>query len=266
MSKIHPAATVDEGAQLGEDVEVGPYCIVGPQVKLGARTRLQSHVNVEGMTEIGEDCFVHPFASLGGPPQHAAHKGGDTRLVIGDRNLIREYVTMNAGSSVGTGVTQVGSDGMFYTGAHVAHDCVVGDRVLLTNLATLGGHVTIGDYAIVGGLAGVHQFTRIGRYAFVGAMATVVRDVIPYGSVWGNHAHLEGLNLVGLKRRGFSREQINTLRVAYRLLFADEGSFQERVDDVAETYAEAPEVMEVIDFIRADLQAKRPLCMPAREV
>jgi UDP-N-acetylglucosamine acyltransferase len=153
---------------------------------------------------------------------------------------------------------------MFYTGAHVAHDCVVGDRVLLTNLATLGGHVTVGDYAIVGGLVGVHQFTRIGRYAFLGAGAMVVRDVIPYGSVWGNHAHLEGLNLVGLKRRGFSREQINTLRVAYRLLFAEEGSFQERVDEVAETYADAPEVMEVIDFIRAD--ANRPLCMPAREV
>lgn len=264
MGKIHPLASVDKGAQLGEDVEIGPYCIVGPQVKLGARTRLQSHVNIEGLTEIGEDCVVHPFASLGGPPQHAAHTGEPTRLIIGDRNQIREHVTMNAGSSVGSGVTKVGSDGMFYTGAHVAHDCVVGDRVLLTNLATLGGHVVVGDYAIVGGLAGVHQFTRIGRYAFVGAMAMVVRDIIPYGSVWGNHAHLEGLNLVGLKRRGFSREQINTLRVAYRLLFAEEGSFQERVDEVAETYADAPEVMEVIDFIRAD--ANRPLCMPAREV
>ena len=140
----------------------------------------------------------------------------------------------------------------------------MGDRVLLTNLATLGGHVVVDDYAIVGGLAGVHQFTRIGRYAFVGAMATVVRDVIPYGSVWGNHAHLEGLNLIGLKRRGFTREQITVLRVAYRLLFADEGSFQERVDDVAETYADETHVMEVIDFIRAD--ANRPLCMPAREV
>ena len=264
MSRIHPAASVDKGAQLGEDVEIGPYCIVGAQVKLGARTRLQSHVNIEGLTEIGEDCVVHPFASLGGVPQHAAHTGEPTRLIIGDRNQIREHVTMNAGSSVGSGVTKVGSDGMFYTGAHVAHDCVVGDRVLLTNLATLGGHVVVGDYAIVGGLAGVHQFTRIGRYAFVGAMAMVVRDIIPYGSVWGNHAHLEGLNLVGLKRRGFSREQINTLRVAYRLLFAEEGSFQERVDEVAETYADAPEVMEVIDFVRAD--ANRPLCMPAREV
>jgi UDP-N-acetylglucosamine acyltransferase len=223
-----------------------------------------SHVNVEGATTIGEDCIVHPFASLGGPPQHAAHRGEVTHLVVGDRNLIREHVTMNTGSTVGRGVTTVGSDCLFYTGAHVAHDCIVGDNVLLTNVATLGGHVIVGDYAIIGGLAGVHQRTRIGRYAFVGAMAAVPRDVIPYGSVWGNHAHLEGLNLVGLKRRGFTRQQINTLRAAYRLLFADEGAFQERVDDVAETYAEAPEVMEIIDFIRAD--ASQPLCMPDREV
>jgi UDP-N-acetylglucosamine acyltransferase len=264
MAKIHPAASVDRGAQLGEDVEIGPYCVVGPDVKLGARTRLQSHVNVEGLTEVGEDCVVHPFASLGGPPQHASHSGEATRLIIGDRALIREYVTMNAGSSVGTGLTKVGSDCTFYTGAHVAHDCIVGDRVLLVNCATLAGHVEVSDFAIVNGLAGVHQFSRIGRYAFVGAGAIVVRDVIPYGTVWGNHAHLEGLNLVGLKRRGFSREQINTLRVAYRLLFAEEGSFQERVDDVAEAYADETHVMEVIDFIRAD--ASRPLCMPAREV
>jgi UDP-N-acetylglucosamine acyltransferase len=264
MTKIHPTATVEAGAQLADDVEIGPYCMVGRQVTLGARTMLRSHVNIEGLTQIGEDCVVHPFASLGGPPQHAAHDGQTTRLVVGDRALIREYVTMNAGSSVGTGQTVVGSDCTFYTGAHVAHDCVVGDRVLLVNCATLAGHVEVSDFAIVSGLAGVHQFSRVGRYAFIGAGAIVVRDVIPYGNVWGNHAHLEGLNLVGLKRRGFSREQIATLRVAYRLLFAEEGSFQERVDDVALTYAGAPEVMEVIEFIRAD--SNRPLCMPAREV
>jgi UDP-N-acetylglucosamine acyltransferase len=264
MARIHAAATVDKRARLGEDVEIGAYCIVGPDVTLGARTRLQSHVNVEGVTEIGEDCVIHPFASLGGPPQHAAHKGKVTRLVVGDRNLIGEHVTMNAGSTVGSGVTKVGSDCMFYTGAHVAHDCVVGDKVLLTNLATLGGHVVVGDYAILSGLVAVHQHTRIGRYAFLGGVAATMRDVIPYGSVRGNHAHLEGLNLMGLKRRGLAPEQINTLRVAYRLLFAEEGMFQERVDDVAETYANAPEVMEIIEFIRAD--SSRPLCMPAREV
>jgi UDP-N-acetylglucosamine acyltransferase len=263
MAKVHATAVVDPGARLGDGVEIGPYCLVGPQVTLGARTRLLSHVNVEGLTEIGEDCVIHPFASLGGPPQHAGHKGDGTRLIIGDRNLIRENVTMNLGSSLGSGVTRVGSDGTFYAGAHVGHDCVVGDRVLLTNLATLGGHVQIDDFAILGGLAGVHQRVRVGRYAFVGALADVPRDVIPFGMVWGNHANLHGLNLIGLKRRGFSREQINTLRAAYRQLFADEGSFQERLAAVAETYASSPQVMEVIDFIRFD--PNRAICMPDRD-
>jgi len=186
MSRIHPAASVDKGAQLGEDVEIGPYCIVGAQVKLGARTRLQSHVNIEGLTEIGEDCVVHPFASLGGVPQHAAHTGEPTRLIIGDRNQIREHVTMNAGSSVGSGVTKVGSDGMFYTGAHVAHDCVVGDRVLLTNLATLGGHVVVGDYAIVGEVLSVEPIAIMFRKddpAFKKAVDDSVKAMIKSGEV-----------------------------------------------------------------------------------
>jgi UDP-N-acetylglucosamine acyltransferase len=264
MAKIHPSALVDPKARLGEDVEIGPYCIIGDEVRIGARTRLMSHVVVDGITTIGEDCIVHPFARLGGEPQHTAHKGEPTRLVIGDRNLIREQVTMHCGTAGGGGVTTVGSDGVFYVGVHVAHDCHVGNNVVMPNAATLGGHVVVGDYAYISGLAGVHQFVRIGRHAFVGAQAAVARDVIPYGTVWGNHAHLEGLNLVGLKRRGFSREQINTLRAAYRLLFAEEGTFQERVDDAAETYADAPEVMEIIDFIRAD--TARAICMPDREV
>jgi UDP-N-acetylglucosamine acyltransferase len=263
MAKVHATAVVDPAARLGEGVEIGPYCIVGPGVMLGARTRLLSHVNVEGLTEIGEDCVIHPFCSLGGPPQHFGHKGNHTRLIIGDRNLIREQVTMNVGSSPGAGVTRVGSDNTFFAGAHVGHDCVVGDRVLLTNLANLAGHVSVGDFAILGGLAGVHQRVRIGRYAFVGALASVPRDVIPFGTVWGNHARLDGLNLIGLKRRGFSREQINTLRAAYRRLFGEQGRFQDRVAAVAEAYATSPQVMEVIDFIRFD--PSRAICMPARD-
>jgi UDP-N-acetylglucosamine acyltransferase len=263
MAKVHATAVVDPGARLGDGVEIGPYCIVGPLVTLGARTRLLSHVNVEGRTDIGDDCVIHPFASLGGPPQHANHKGEGTRLVVGDRNLIREHVTMNVGSSLGSGLTRVGSDGIFYANVHVGHDCVVGDGVLLTNLATLAGHVQVGDFAILGGLAGIHQRVRVGRYAFVGALADVPRDVIPFGMVWGNHANLHGLNLIGLKRRGFSREQINTLRAAYRQLFADTGSFQERLASVAATYASSAQVMEVIDFIRAD--PIRAICMPERD-
>ncbi len=262
MARIHPTAVVDPGARLGDDVEIGPYCIIGPTVVLGARTRLQSHVNIEGLTEIGEDCVIHPFCSLGGPPQHFAHEGDATRLVIGDRALIRENVTMNVGSSVGAGVTKVGSGCSFFAGAHVGHDCIIGDNVLLTNLATLGGHVEVHDNAILGGLAGIHQNCRIGRHAMIGALAAVPKDVIPYGNAWGNHARLEGLNLVGLKRRGFSRDEINTLRAAYRQLFADNGAFQDRLDCVAETFAASPQVMEIVSFIRAD--AGRPICMPGR--
>jgi UDP-N-acetylglucosamine acyltransferase len=149
-------------------------------------------------------------------------------------------------------------------GCHVAHDCIVGDKVTLAKGATLGGHVQMADFVFMGGLAAIHQFSRVGRYAFIGGLAAVTRDVIPFGSVWGNHAHLEGLNLVGLKRRGFARDTINDLRAAYRLLFAEEGTFQERIDDVAGAYAKSPEVMEIVDFIRAD--ANRPLCLPTREV
>lgn len=264
MTRIHATAIVAPGATLGEDVEIGPYSIVGADVRLGARVRLRSHVVIEGVTEIGDDCEIYPFASLGAAPQHAAHKGEPTRLVVGARNLIREQVTMHAGTAIGRGVTTVGSDGLFYVGAHVAHDSVVGDHVVMTNAATIGGHVTLEDYVILGGLSAVAQYMRIGRHAFIGGMAGVNHDVIPFASVWGNHAHMEGLNLVGLKRRGFSRETINTLRAAYRLLFAEEGTFQERVDDTAAAYAGSPEVMEIIDFIRAE--EGRPITMPAREL
>lgn len=264
MTSIHPTAVVDEEACLADGVEVGPYSVVGPHVTLGARTKIGSHVVIEGHTEIGENCSVHAFAALGDAPQHAGHRGEPTRLVIGARNLIREHVTMHCGTAMGHGVTTVGSDGFFMVGVHVGHDCIVGDHVIMANNATLGGHVVLGDFVIMGGLSAAHQNIRIGRHAFVGGMAGVNHDVIPFGNVWGNHAHLEGLNLVGLKRRGFSREAINTLRAAYRMLFAEEGTFQERLDDTADAYAESPEVMEIVDFIRAD--ASRPLTTPEREI
>ena len=264
MNTIHSTAMVSDGACLAEDVEIGPFSLIGPHVSIGSGTKIASHVVIEGHTEIGEGCTVHPFAVLGSPPQHAGHKGEPTRLVIGPRNLIREHVTMHCGTAFGRGVTTIGSDGFFMVGAHVAHDCIVGDHVIMVNSATLGGHVMVSDYVIMGGLAAAHQNTRIGRHAFVGGMAGVNHDIIPYGNVWGNHAHLEGLNLVGLKRRGFSREAINTLRAAYRMLFAEEGTFQERLEDTAEAYAASPEVMEIVAFIRAD--ASRPLTTPQREI
>jgi len=262
MAKVHPTAVVAPAARLGADVDIGPYCVVGSGAVIGDRTRLVSHVAVEGVTQLGADCVAYPFSVLGGPPQHAGHKGDETRLVVGDRALIREHVTLNVGSSVGLGVTTIGDDCTFYAGAHVGHDCTVGDGVLMVNQATLGGHVRLDDHCIVAGLAAVHQNGRVGRCAFVGGLAAVVSDVIPYGLCWGNRARLEGLNLVGLKRRGFSREQINVLRAAYRELFADDGTFQDRVERVAEAYAASPHVMEIVDFIRA---ADRPLCLPGRD-
>lgn len=263
MTQVHPSAIVAKGAQLDPTVEVGPFCVIGDSVKLAAGVKLLSHVVIEGVTEIGEGCVIHPFANLGGPPQHLSHKGEATGLIVGARNIIREHATMHTGTAQGRGVTRVGSDGFYMVGSHVAHDCIVGDNVILTKAATLGGHVDLGDHVIVGGLAAVHQFSRVGRHAMIGGLAAVTKDVIPFGSVWGNHAHLEGLNLVGLKRRGFSRESINALRAAYRLLFADEGTFQERLDDVAESYGDNAEVNEILTFIRSD--ASRPLCLPARE-
>jgi len=257
---IHPTAIVHPSAVLGDNVEVGAYSTIGPNVVVGADTQLISHVVLDGHTEIGEGCVLHPFTYLGAPPQHVAHKGEPTRLVVGARNVIREHVTMHTGTVLGGGVTRVGSDSLYMIGSHIAHDCVVGDSVTFANHATLAGHVRVGDYVFMGGLCAVHQFSRIGRYSFVGGGAIVTKDIIPYGSVWGNHAHLEGLNLVGLKRRGFTREVINDLRAAYRLLFADEGTFQERLDDVARVFAGSREVNEIIDFIRAD--AERPLCQP----
>ena len=261
---VHPTAIVAKGAELADGVSIGPFCVIGAKARIGPSTSLASHVVVEGSTELGARNQVHPFCVLGGPPQHTAYRGEDTRLLIGDDNIIREHATMNIGTVNGGGVTRVGSHGFFMIESHVGHDCVVGDNVILIKQATLGGHCQIGDFVIVGGLAAVHQFTRVGRHAMIGGLAAVVKDVIPYGSVWGNHAHLEGLNLVGLKRRGFNRDTINTLRAAYRLLFADEGTFQERLDDTVETYSSSPEVMEIIDFIRAE--AGRPLCLPEREV
>ena len=260
MSGIHPSAVVDPSAELGDAVEIGPYCVIGPQVRLGARTRLLSHVTVSGHTRIGEDCVIHPFVALGEPPQDFKFRGGEVRLEIGDRNVLREHVTMHLGTEAGSGVTRVGSNGYFMVASHVAHDCVVGDHVVFANNATLGGGSSVGDYVTMGGLSALHQKCRIGKYAFVGGGAAVTGDVIPYGMA-DNHGWLAGLNLVGLKRRGLPRETIHDLRAAYRLLFAEEGAFTERVEDTARLFETRAEVQDIIAFIRAP--AARPLCFPS---
>lgn len=257
---IHPTALVDPAARIGADVQIGPFCTIGPDVTLGDRVRLISHVSVTGRTSIGADSQVYPFCSIGAPPQDIGWKGLVTEVQIGERCIFREQVSIHAGSEKGGGVTRIGNDCFFMVTSHIAHDCQVGNKVVLANAVQVGGHAIVGDNVWMGALAGVHQFCRIGRHAFVGAMAAVIQDVIPYGNVNGNHAHLVGLNVVGLKRRGFSREQILTLRSAYRQLFAEEGTFQERLEDVARNFASVAEVQEILQFIRAD--ANRPLCMP----
>lgn len=260
MAAIHSSAIVAAGAKLGEGVEIGPFCVVGAHVELGANVKLHSHVVVEGHTSVGARCSIFPFASIGHQPQDLKFKGEPSRLQIGEDTIIREHVTMNPGTAGGGLLTRVGSRCLIMVGSHVAHDCKLGDNVIMANNATLGGHVVVEDFAFLGGLCAVHQFVRIGRHAMVGGMSGVENDVIPYGSVMGDRARLGGLNLVGLKRRGFSREDIHSLRTAYRLLFAQEGTMAERIGDVAQLFSATTAVQEIVDFIKADSQ--RALCQP----
>lgn len=263
MSRIHPTAIVEAGAGLGAGVVVGPYAIIGPEVVLGDGVSIGSHVVMSGRTTVGANARVFPFASIGAPPQDLKYKGEPSELVIGCNTVIREHVTMNPGTEGGGMVTRVGNNCLFMVGSHVAHDCQIGDHVILVNNATLAGHVRIGDWAIVGGLSAVHQFVRIGKHAMVGGMSGVENDVIPYGSVVGNRARLCGLNVIGLKRRDFPRETIHALRNAYRLLFAQEGTLAERLADVAQLFHDNEPVMDIVGFMRADSQ--RSICQPALE-
>jgi UDP-N-acetylglucosamine acyltransferase len=260
MANVHPTAIVEDGAQIGQDVEIGPYSMVGSSVVLRDRVKLHSHVVVTGITEIGDESEIYPFASIGHAPQDLKFKGEASRLVIGKRARIREGVTMNPGTEGGGMLTSVGDDCLLMTGAHVGHDCHIGNHCILVNSGTLAGHVIVEDFAIVGGLSAVHQFVRIGKHAMIGGMTGVESDVIPYGSVIGNRAYLSGLNIIGLKRRGFDRETIHSLRKAYRLLFAQEGTLAERVEEVSKDFADIGPVMEIVNFLKAE--SLRSVCTP----
>lgn len=260
MGGIHPTAIVEKGALLGEGVRIGPYSVVGARARLGDGVTLHSHVVVEGDTTVGAGCSIFPFASIGHIPQDLKYSGEDSRLVIGENTVIREHVTMNPGTTGGGLLTQIGSRCLFMVGAHVAHDCRIGDHVIFANNATLAGHCQVGDFAILGGLSAVHQFVRIGAHAFVGGMSGVENDVIPFGSVIGNRAHLGGLNVVGMKRHGLDRDTIHNLRKAYRLLFSSEGTLAERVEDVAKMFSEDANVQSILAFINEGTD--RALCMP----
>jgi UDP-N-acetylglucosamine acyltransferase len=257
---IHPTAIVDSGARLGQGVFIGPYCVVGPDVVLGDRVRLKSHIVVEGRTSIGAETVVFPFASLGQIPQDLKYKGEAASLVIGARNRIRENVTMNIGTEGGGMVTRVGDDGLFMVGAHVAHDCILGNNIIMANNATLGGHVTLGDFAIVGGISAVHQFVRIGAHVMIGGMTGVEQDVIPFGMVTGDRARLGGLNLIGMERRGVPREAIHEVRNAYKIMFGQKGTLAERMEEAGKTFPANPYVRQIVDFARA--KSSRGLCQP----
>lgn len=260
LLSIHPTAVVHDQATLGENVSVGPYCVIGAHVKLGNDVELKSHVVIDGRTTIGEGTVIYPFASIGTDPQDLKYEGEPSLLKIGKNCKIREHVTINPGTKGDNMLTQVGDNCLFMMGSHVAHDCVVGNNVILANNATLAGHVHVGDFVVIGGLSAIHQFVRIGEHAMIGGMSGIENDVIPFGQANGERAHLMGLNLVGLKRRGFSRDDIQTLRSAYRSLFAAEGNFAERLNDVESRFDDNKVVADILAFIRD--QSSRAICQP----
>ena len=260
-AKIHETAIVSPKAILGVDVAIGPYCCVGDQVQLGDRVVLRSHVTIDGHTEIGEGTEIYPFASIGLPPQDLKYKGEPSTLKIGKFNRIREYVTMQPGTESGTMETRVGDYGLFMAGAHVAHDCTLGNHVNMANYATLSGHVVVGNHVTIGGLAAVHQFVRIGDFAFIGGMAGIKYDVIPYALVMGRPANLAGLNIVGLKRQGVSRQNIEAMKQAYAKLFdRSQGTLSDRVAEVIEGYGDSEQVQVLSAFLQED--SSRSICLP----
>lgn len=260
---IHPSAIIDAKAQLGKNVKIGPFCVVGPNVKLQDNVELKSHVVVEGFTTVGEGTVIYPFASIGHAPQDLKYHGEASELIIGKNNKIREHVTMNPGTESGGMKTIVGDNCLFMMSTHVAHDCIIGNNVILANNATLGGHVVVGDNVLIGGLAAVHQFIRIGSYAVIGGMSGVESDVIPYGRVKGERAFLAGLNLIGLERNGFTKEQIKNLQRAFNQLFGDEGTMDQRIEMVSGDFDSDAAVKEIIDFARG--KTRFPLCAPSKK-
>lgn len=259
-AKIHPTTLVEDGAIIGDNVFIGPFCHIGAAVNIGANSRLMSHVVMEGVTTLGENATVFHHAILGAAPQNGKHKGGPTRLVIGRNCLVREGVTMHTGSDTSIGVTTVGDNCSFLAYAHVAHDCTLGDHVTFANNVMIGGHVEIGNHVIIGGGGAVHQFCRVGHHAFVGGLAALVNDLIPFGSAIGVHAHLAGLNIIGMKRSGMARSDIHSLRHAVKMLFDRAHSVRQNADRVATEFAGNAAVADLLSFM--DFGSKRSYCTP----
>ena len=256
---IHKTAIIDSKAKISENVKIGPYTLIGPNVEVGEGTVVQSHVSITGNTKIGLNNKIYPFASIGNDPQDLKFNGEESKLEIGDNNKIREYVSINPGTKGGGGLTTVGNNCLFMVSAHVAHDCIVGDNVILVNNVALGGHAHIDNNAIIGGNSAVQQFTRVGKYAMIGGMCGVVRDVIPYGIAHGNRSKLKGLNLIGLRRKNISNKDIIVLSNAYKEIFKNE-NLTENLNTLSTEFRENDLVIEVVNFIEKD--KKRPICTP----
>ena len=261
MSTIDSTARVADGAVIGEGTSIGPYCIIGAGVVIGRNCKLMSHVQVMGQTSIGDGCVISPMVVLGGAPQDLSYRGEPTRLEIGADCTIREGVTMNVGTVKGGGLTKVGQRGYFMNNSHVGHDCLVGNDVIFATSATLGGHCEIGDFVYIGGMSAVHQFTRIGPQVMVGGVCGVRGDVIPFGLVNGQYAVLEGLNLIGMKRRKFTKQRLATVRAFYQKLFHGPGIFAERLESVQPMVGDDPAIGEILTFIKDGKH--RPLCLPS---
>ena len=256
---IHKTAIIDSNAKISKNVTIGPYSVIGPNVEIGDGTIIQSHVNVTGNTKIGANNKIYPFASIGNDPQDLKFKGEKTLLEIGDNNKIREYVTINPGTEGGGGKTKVGNNCLFMVSSHIAHDCIVGDNVILANNVPLGGHAHVDDNAIIGGNSAVQQFTRVGKFAMIGGMCGVVRDVIPYGIAHGNRSILQGLNLIGLRRKNIPNKEILSLSEAYKIIFKSD-NLTENLSNLSNDLRKNELVSEVVNFIEKD--KKRPICTP----
>ena len=256
---IHKTAIIDSKAKISKNVKIGPYAVIGANVEIGEGTEIQSHVSIVGNTKIGRNNKIYPFASIGNDPQDLKFQGEETKLEIGNNNKIREYTTINPGTKGGGGLTRVGNNCLFMVSAHIAHDCYVGDNVILANNVPLGGHAYVDDNAIIGGNSAVQQFTRVGKSAMIGGMCGVVRDIIPYGIAHGNRSVLQGLNLIGLRRKNIANKEIIILSNAYKEILKNE-NLSENLNNLSEQFKINELVNEVIKFIEKD--KKRPICTP----
>lgn len=254
---IHPTAIIHPGAELEDEVTIGPYSVIGEKVRIGKGTEISAHVVIEGSTEIGANCKFSQFSSIGAVPQDLKFKGEDTRVIIGDNNIFREFVTVHRATTKGGGKTVIGNNNYLMAYVHIAHDCFIGSNVIMANNATLGGHIVIEDHAIIGGLTGIHQFVKIGAYALVGACSAVSQDVPPYMIAVGNRSKLYGLNVVGLKRNKFSGETIRLLKSAYNMLFRSKLTLHEALEKVEEEIKDSKEVKQLVEFIR---NSERGIC------